>query len=79
MGNRPVQDQIQYLFNLLFFIFFIGDVKRFQYFNLETSFFKKTFLKLTKIENEQFLNKLSPYKTALSEANVKTSSIGSTK
>ena len=38
-----------------------------------------TFSKLTKIENEEFLNKLSPYKTALSEANVKTSSIGSTK
>ena len=61
-----------------------GDFERFQYFNLEINFLKNanTFKKLeysflvesTKIDNITF-----PYKTALSEANVKTNGMGSTK
>ena len=62
-----------------------GNFERFQYFNFEIYFLKKMqtlFKKLehlflvesTKIENITF-----PYKTALSEANVKTNRIGSTK
>ena len=61
-----------------------GDFERFQYFNLEINFLKNanTFKKLeysflvesTKIDNITF-----PYKTALSEANVKTKRMGSTK
>ena len=61
-----------------------GHLEHFQYFNSETSFQKNAnfFTKLkdhfliesTKIENATF-----PQKTALSEANVKTNRMGSTK
>ena len=61
-----------------------GNFERFQYFNFEVNFLKKAnlFKKLeyhflvesTKIDNITF-----PYKTALSEANVKTNRMGSTK
>ena len=61
-----------------------GDFERFQYFNLEINFLKNanTFKKLeysflvesTKIDNITF-----PYKTALSEANVKTNRMGGIK
>ena len=57
--------------------------KRFQYFNFETNFlenenlFQKTgvhfLVETTKIENTSF-----PFKTALSEANVKTNSVANT-
>ena len=58
--------------------------KRFQYFNFETNFlenenlFQKTgvpfLVEATKIENTSF-----PFKTALSEANVKTNRMATTK
>ena len=58
--------------------------KRFQYFNFETNFlenenlFQKTgvhfLVETTKIENTSF-----PFKTALSEANVKTNRMATTK
>ena len=61
-----------------------GNLKRFQYFKFETDFlemkifFQKTgvpyLVESSKIENVSF-----PYKTAISEANVKTNRMGSTK
>ena len=50
--------------------------KRFQYFNFETNFLEnKNFLvETTKIESTSF-----PFKTALSEANVKTNRMATTK
>ena len=61
-----------------------GNFERFQYFNIETDFLEmKTFLKKlvyrflvesTKIENASF-----PYKAAISEANIKTKRMVSTK
>ena len=52
--------------------------KRFQYFNFETNFLEKMeyrfIVETTKIENASF-----PFKTALSEANVKTNRMATTK
>ena len=67
-----------------FYVRTSGNLERFRYFNFETNFlknenlFEKTgvsfFILITKIENKKI-----PYKTALSEANVKTNRMGSTK
>ena len=54
--------------------------KRFQYFNFETNFLEnekledRFLVEATKIENTSF-----PFKTALSEANVKTNRMATTK
>ena len=67
------------------FVAIIGNFERLQYFNLETNFLKKkkTFFKKlerrflvesTKVENAVFL-----HKTTISETNVKTNRMGSTK
>ena len=63
---------------------FTGYFERFQYFNFEINFLKKR--ELFKKVEYQFLvestnidNITFPYKTALSEANVKTNRMGSTK
>ena len=52
--------------------------KRFQYFNFETNFLEKMeyrfIVETTKIENASF-----PFKTALSEANVKTNRMATAK
>ena len=68
----------------VFYVTISESFKRFQYFNLEQIFWKiKTFFKkleycflveTTKIENTSF-----PFKTALSEANVKTNRMATTK
>ena len=61
-----------------------GSFERFQYFNFETDFLenKKLFQKtgvLFLVESTKIENALFPYKTAISEANVKTNRMVSTK
>ena len=62
-----------------------GDFERFQHLNFETSFLKKTKIFLKKLDYRFLVQSTTnnsatfPYKTALSEANVKTSCMGSTK
>ena len=58
-----------------------GNFERFLYFNFETSFLKNTnpFQKLEYrflVESTKIENTIFPYKTALSEANVKINRIG---
>ena len=66
---------------MFFFVTIRGNFERFRYFNFETDFlenenlFQKTgVVESTKIENTSF-----PYKTAISEANVKTNKMMTTK
>ena len=60
------------------------NVERFQYFNFETNFLEnETLLKKLQyhflVESTTIENATYPYKTALSEANVKTNRMGSAK
>ena len=84
-GTRDFQNSTPFERSAYFAVTVSKDFKRFQYFNFEADFVENEnfFLKKheynflvesTKIENASF-----PYKTAISEANGKTNSMGTTK
>ena len=54
---------------------FTGNFERFQYLKFETNFTGVSFL----VESTKIVNKTLPCKTALSEANIKTNRVRSTK
>ena len=66
-----------------FYVTISGNFENFQYFNFEKKFLKnETFSKKLEyhfpVESTKFENATFPYKTALSEANVKTNRMGCT-
>ena len=77
-GTRGFQSSPLFEKSARFYVTISGNFERFQYFNFETNFLenKNLFSKIffTKAESASF-----PYKTALSEANVKAVRIVSTK
>ena len=84
MVEKTLQNSPSFERSTYFYVKISGNFERFQYFNFETdfleneNFFKKLeycfLVENTKIENVSF-----PYKTAISEANVKTNRMVSTK
>ena len=75
-STRDFQNSPPFERSTCFYVTISESFKRFQYFNFETNFLEnKNFLvETTKIESTSF-----PFKTALSEANVKTNRIATTK
>ena len=74
--NSPLSERYFYI-QAYFYVTVTRNFERFQYFNFETNFQKNEYSFLdqsTETEKATF-----PYKTALSEANVKTNRMGSTK
>ena len=83
-GTRDFQNSPPFERSACFYVSISESFKRFQYFNFETNFLENENLlqkleylllvEATKIENTSF-----PFKTALSEANVKTCRMATTK
>ena len=62
-----------------FYVTISGNFERFQYFNFETDFLENEILfqKTVEVESTEIENASFPYKTAISEASVKTNRMAS--
>ena len=83
-GTRDFQNSLPFERSACFSVTINESFKRFQYFNFETNFLEnKILLQKTRVpflfETTQIENTLFPFKTALSETNIKTNRMMTTK